>query len=152
MAFLTDPEFACVVRSAPLVSIDLILRSPDGKILVGRRENEPAKGTYFVPGGIVRKDETLDHAFERILWSETGLRQARSMARFLGVYEHFYTTNRYGDPSYGTHYVVLGYELRPRESDEVRRDNQHSEFRWMTPEDLLKAPEVHGNTKRYLRF
>jgi colanic acid biosynthesis protein WcaH len=53
--FLNKDEFAQVVRNTPLVSIDLIIRDPDQYVLVGFRTNEPAKGKWFVPGGVVRK-------------------------------------------------------------------------------------------------
>ena len=148
---VADKDFAVVVRSTPLVSIDLVLRDPEERIFVGRRTNEPAKGVYFVPGGVVRKDERLDDAFRRLLSAETGLSGGRSAARFLGIYEHFYPTNRYDDPSYGTHYVVLGYEFVVLRPSDVRLDAQHSEFRWMSEAELLAAPDVHPNTKAYAK-
>src|SRR3954466_13792753 len=54
---LSDAQFADVVRLAPLVSIDLVIRDPDGDVLVGLRTNAPAKGFWFVPGGRIRKNE-----------------------------------------------------------------------------------------------
>ena len=39
---LSDVQFADVVRFAPLVSIDLVIRDPDGAALLGLRTN--AKG------------------------------------------------------------------------------------------------------------
>lgn len=36
--------FLTIVANAPLVSIDLVVRNPEGKVLVGRRTNEPALG------------------------------------------------------------------------------------------------------------
>jgi hypothetical protein len=69
-----DDEFAHVIRLAPLVSIDLIIRDGEQNILVALRTNEPAKGLYFVPGGRIRKDETIANAFVRILANETGCR------------------------------------------------------------------------------
>jgi hypothetical protein len=50
-----DDEFAHIVRLAPLVSIDLIIRDDEQNVLVALRTNEPAKGVYFVPGGCIRK-------------------------------------------------------------------------------------------------
>jgi colanic acid biosynthesis protein WcaH len=55
--FLDKDEFAQVARNTALVSIDLIIRDPDQYVLVGLRTNEPAKGKWFVPGGVVRKYE-----------------------------------------------------------------------------------------------
>ena len=67
-----EDDFAQVVRLAPLVSIDLIIRDPIQDVLVALRTNEPAKGFYFVPGGRICKDETIQAAFIRILKVETG--------------------------------------------------------------------------------
>jgi colanic acid biosynthesis protein WcaH len=146
---IPDEEFAVVVRAAPLISIDLVLRNILGQVFVGRRANEPAKGTFFVPGGAVRKNETLDAAFRRIVHAETGIAACRSKASFLGVYEHFYAANRFGDPGFGTHYVVLAYELLVAEATEIRLDSQHVEYLWLSLDDLRIHPEVHENTKAY---
>jgi hypothetical protein len=68
--FLNKDEFVQVVRNAPLVSIDLIIRNPDQCVLVGLRTNEPPRGKWFVPGGVVRKYERLAVAFARIVKAE----------------------------------------------------------------------------------
>ena len=62
---LNPDDFHSVVRLAPLVSIDLIIRNARGEVLLGLRNNEPAKGFYFVPGGIILKQERLREAFTR---------------------------------------------------------------------------------------
>jgi colanic acid biosynthesis protein WcaH len=108
---LNDIEFAQVVRSTPLISVDLIIRDPDGKVLVGLRTNEPARGFYFVPGGIILKNETIAAAFARILHSELGCQVSFEKARFVGIFEHFYSANRFGNPEFGTHYIALAYEV-----------------------------------------
>ncbi len=148
---LSHQDFARLMRIAPLVSIDLVLRDPDDYVLVGWRNNAPAQSTWFVPGGVIRKNEQLDAAFARILHAETGLAFPRAAARLLGAYEHIYPDNSFGDPDYNTHYVVLGHELRLNERPEIRRDDQHSKICWMAVTDLLAHPDVHENTKAYFR-
>ena len=106
---------------------------------------------YFVPGGIIRKNETIELAFARILKAETGCRASHGDARFLGAFQHFYSTNRFGDPAYGTHYVVLAYELQLDYRPAIVLDAQHSESKWMVVSDLLAADNVHENTKAYFR-
>src|SRR4051794_21435444 len=96
-----------VVRNAPLIAIDLIIQDDSGKVLFGMRTNEPAKGFYFVPGGAIWKNETLADAFARVLAAETGRQANITEAEFVGLFEHFYTTNRFEEPGYGTHYGVL---------------------------------------------
>ncbi len=151
MAWMKPDEFAEVVRLTPLVSIDLVLRDPQGQVLVGLRTNAPAKGLWFVPGGRIEKDERLADAFARILSVETGLALPITRSRLLGVYEHFYDTNRFEAPGYGTHYVVIGRELRLDHRPDIKTDDQHSAVRWMSPAEILAAPDVHENTKAYFQ-
>ena len=152
MAILSEEQFSIVVRLTPLVSIDLVIRNIAGRILVGCRTNEPAKGSYFVPGGVVRKNEHLDAAFARILLAETGIVGLRSNGRFLGVFEHIYDSNRREEEGYGTHYVVLAYEIAAPQDAAPEPDEQHSELRWMSREELTNDSQVHINTKRYTDF
>jgi colanic acid biosynthesis protein WcaH len=148
---LSHADLSTVVRLAPLIAIDFILRNPQGEVLLGRRNNEPAKGTFFVPGGIILKNEPLREAFTRLLQRETGLPARLDQARFLGVYEHFYPNNRFGDAGYGTHYIVLGYAMKIADPGAIQGDDQHSEMRWWSERDLLASAEVQDNTKAYFR-
>ena len=148
---LSPADFRTVVRLAPLVSIDLIIRNPLGEILLGLRANEPAKGSYFVPGGVVLKHERLREAFTRILKRETNCDAKIEDARLLGAFEHFYEANSFGDATFGTHYVVLGYEIALDDASALKSDAQHSDLRWWGERDLLASDLVHDNTKAYFR-
>jgi colanic acid biosynthesis protein WcaH len=145
---LPRADWLQVVRHAPLVSIDLILRDAQGRVLLGLRENEPARGTWFVPGGVIRKDETLDAAFTRIARTELGVALERNQARLLGVYEHHYTTNFALEPGVSTHYVVLGHSLE-LDGEYAPADRQHRELRWWPLAELMASPAVHANVKAY---
>jgi colanic acid biosynthesis protein WcaH len=148
---LSDKEFSNIVRLAPLVSIDLIIRDINRNVLVALRTNEPAKGVYFVPGGCIRKGETIENAFLRIIKAETGCSTLFAEARFLGVFEHFYATSRFGFAATGTHYVALAYEVQFDHVPPIDLDGQHSAYRWMNEEELQSAVDVHENTKAYFR-
>jgi colanic acid biosynthesis protein WcaH len=142
---LSDSEFADVVKNTPLVSIDLIISDPTGAILMGWRNNEPAKDTWFVPGGRIRKNELIAGAFERILAAETGLRIPFPDAQFGHVYEHIYAENCFGDPGFGTHYCVLAYVLRLDRQPDLGMDHQHSKFAWLT----RSSPSIHAYSRAY---
>jgi colanic acid biosynthesis protein WcaH len=150
-ALLSAADFRTVVRLTPLVSIDLIIRNPRGEILLGLRANEPAKGFYFVPGGIVLKHERLRDALTRILKRETNCDGKFEDARLLGAFEHFYEANSFGDAAFGTHYVVLGHEVTLEDASALKSDAQHSDLRWWNERDLLASDQVHDNTKAYFR-
>ena len=150
-SFLSHDDLRKVVRLAPLIAIDLIIRNARSEVLLGLRNNEPAKGWHFVPGGMILKNEPLRDAFARILKNETNLPGNIDDARLIGVYEHFYPNNRFGDEGYGTHYVVLGYTLTVTEVAAIRGDDQHRELRWWDEAALLASPDVHHNAKAYFR-
>ena len=59
---LAHSDFLAVVAHAPLVSLDLVVRDPDGCVLVGLRTNRPAQGSWFVPGGRIYKNERVAEA------------------------------------------------------------------------------------------
>lgn len=149
MSWLSNEVFKSVVAATPLVSIDLIVENEQGSILLGKRVNRPAAGFWFVPGGRVQKNETLDSAFQRLTREELGSEFERNQARFLGVYEHLYGDSVFGEnPS--THYVVLGYRLITTESGLALPYQQHTEFQWWLPSRAISSEQVHSNTKMYL--
>ena len=69
--FLSPADLRSVVRLAPLIAIDLIIRNRQEEVLLGLCNNEPAKGFYFVPGGMILKNERLRDAFARLWKNET---------------------------------------------------------------------------------
>jgi colanic acid biosynthesis protein WcaH len=148
---LSSEAFLAVVRDAPLVSIDLLVEDPDGRLLVGLRSNEPARGFWFVPGGRVRKGERLAEALRRIAEGELGQPLALDDCRLDGVYEHHYTTNFAEAEGITTHYVVLAYRVRLDPLPPLRPDGQHQQLRWLTPEELRMDPSVHPYTRVYAR-
>ena len=152
IGFLPQALFSEVVAAAPLISIDLILKSQDQRILLGERLNRPAQGFWFVPGGRIYKNEKLDMAFSRIAFEELGLERARSEATFLGAYEHMYQDSQFGEHLFdsSTHYVVLAYAMKV---DEDLLENlpklQHGDYRWWDLQALMASNQVHQHTKNY---
>ena len=142
---LHSKDFQQVVKNTPLVSIDLIVQNKKGKILLGKRINEPAKNFWFVPGGRILKDETLDDAFARLTEGEIGKVHHRDSADFLGVYEHFYDNNVFNN-KFSTHHVVLAYKVY---EDDIILNDQHEEYEWYSIDTLLSSKDVHQHTKDY---
>lgn len=132
----------------PLVSLDFIVENSRGEFLLGKRTNRPAQGYWFVPGGRVQKDETLEAAFERLTMAELGLRLPITAGQFYGVWQHFYDDN-FSGTDFTTHYVVLGFRFRVAEEDLILPDEQHDDYRWLTPDALLASNDVHANSRAY---
>ncbi|WP_455884612.1 GDP-mannose mannosyl hydrolase [Pseudomonas spelaei] len=150
--WLDLPTFKTVVASTPLVAIDLVVRNGRGETLLGLRVNRPAYGFWFVPGGRIQKNESLDAAFRRITRDELGHAFERGQARLLGVYEHFYDDSVFANAGAGpdTHYVVLGYCLELADDLPLQPPTeQHQQYRWWPQDELRISPRVHENTRAY---
>ncbi len=147
--FLNQETFSSVIKNTPLISIDLIVRNNEGKILLGKRVNEPAKNFWFVPGGRVFKDEDLDTAFCRTLKEELNVNKKRKEVLFDKVYEHFYENNVFNE-HFSTHYIVLAYTMKLDTIPEANTQ-QHAKYRWFEVEELLNSNTVHKYTKDYFR-
>ncbi len=151
--FLNDDYFKAVIDSVPLVSIDLVVRNSQGDVLLGQRLNKPAQGYWFVPGGRIRKNESLDLAFKRLTLNELRIELDIQSASYLGLYEHFYCDSIYtdesGDESVSTHYLVNGFEIvLPTEKISLPTV-QHDAYKWFTQDELMASNCVHVHTKWY---
>jgi colanic acid biosynthesis protein WcaH len=140
-----------IIKATPLVSIDLVIKNPAKDVLLGKRVNRPAKGYWFVPGGIILKNETINQALKRISEREVGKDLSAIVPHLLGVYEHIYEDNFFNIAGINTHYVVLAFVITLQHEIEVKADEQHSELKWWEIDKLLDEPDVHQNTKVYFK-
>lgn len=64
-------------RDTHLVAVDCVIfgyKEPKLKLLIFKRNAEPEKGKWSLPGGWVNNDETLEAAAERVLKNLTGVK------------------------------------------------------------------------------
>ena len=140
-----------IIEATPLVSIDLVLRNPSNKVLLGKRNNRPAMGYWFVPGGRIFKNETINQALKRISEVELGQDLSTKAPSLLGAYDHIYEDNFLNVKGINTHYVVLAFVIALQQEIEVKSDEQHTELKWWEVDKLLQDQTVHQNTKVYFR-
>jgi ADP-ribose pyrophosphatase YjhB (NUDIX family) len=65
-------EFTSIYSRVPRLSVDLLLRTPEG-ILLTKRSTDPCKGQWHIPGGTVLFGERLVDAVHRIAKGELGI-------------------------------------------------------------------------------
>lgn len=145
--FVSNKNFKLVVDCTPLVSIDLIVRRMGGDILLGYRRNSPAQNYWFVPGGRIRKNESMATAFERLTKNELNIKIPISQASLLGSYEHFYDDSIF-DEEISTHYIAIAYRLEVNELLKLPLE-QHARYQWFSVGELLSDKFVHDYTKAY---
>jgi colanic acid biosynthesis protein WcaH len=156
--WLPPEQFSAACAALPLVSIDLVLTHPDGQLLLGQRNNAPARGWWFTPGGRIRKNEALADARLRVARDELGL-PASALARSvpMGAWDHFYTDSAF-DPAVSTHYVNLPWWL-PLTREEVAAlalphgpGEQHAHWQWLPLAQAQVDPTVHPYARVYAQW
>ncbi len=82
---LSEPEFHQIYAKVPRLTVEVVIQSAKGILLV-RRTSGPCMGLWAIPGGTVRFGEPLKTAVTRVATSELGLDP--SAGTFLGYIEY----------------------------------------------------------------
>ena len=104
MAHFDNDQYTKLISSLPLISIDFIVKNTNEEILLGLRKNNPASGFWFVPGGRIRRMETIAEACSRISNSELGISIEIGETKLIGIFEHMYHNSSYSE-DIGVHYI-----------------------------------------------
>jgi ADP-ribose pyrophosphatase YjhB (NUDIX family) len=96
-----------------------------GAILLVKRDREPAKGQWSLPGGRVERGESLREAVVREVREETGIDV--DVEGLIGIAERIV---RDDDGDIEFHYVILDYVATAR-STAVKAGDDVSEARWV---------------------
>lgn len=127
----------------PLVGAGALIHDR-GKILLVKRTNEPNRGRWALPGGLVELGESVEDAVKREVKEEVGLDV--EVERLIDIADDIHQDER-GRVRY--HYILLDYLARPM-SGKVTLNAESSSSRWFDPEEVqsLNASE---NTKNLVR-
>jgi 8-oxo-dGTP diphosphatase len=110
----------------------------EGRVLLGERLVEPARGLFTFPGGRVELGETLAEAALRELHEEVGV--TAEMVGFIDFIETI-VTDKTGAPAF--HAVICAFAARwvagePQSSSEI------GQTVWARPEDVARWPTTRG--------
>ena len=103
-----------------------------GRILLVERGNEPLKGWWSLPGGLVETGELLEDALRREVREETGLE-----VEILGLVEVFERIIRDSADKAEYHFVLMDYLCRPLAGSLCAADDASS-VAW------FRADEISG--------
>jgi ADP-ribose pyrophosphatase YjhB (NUDIX family) len=109
--------------------VGALVRDPDGRLLVILRSQEPAAGTWSLPGGRVDPGETPEQACIREVHEETGL--------VVVVRRHVGTVEREGPA--GATYVIDDYACDVH-GGELKPGTDAAAVEWVDDTRLLQLP------------
>lgn len=120
-------EKYCYRYPRPAVTVDMVVLTDDGAVLLIKRKAEPFKECWALPGGFIDIDETLADAAARELEEETGLSGVE-----LTQLRAFDRPDR--DPRGRT--IAVAFLARVSGRPEPRAGDDAADARWMRLDDL----------------
>ncbi|MHA1772007.1 MAG: NUDIX hydrolase [Candidatus Thorarchaeota archaeon] len=118
----------------PICGVGAFVIGSNG-LLMARRDKEPGKGLWSVPGGAVELGETQEDAAKREILEETGIHI--EILRLLGTAD---LIERDSDGNIMFHYVLNHYIARPLDT-ETHSETPDGEVAWF-PLDRLPQDEI----------
>ncbi len=70
--YIPAAEFDTIYGRVPRLTVEIIIRATQGVVLT-KRNIEPCKGQWHIPGGTVRFGESLPEAVQRVALDELGV-------------------------------------------------------------------------------
>lgn len=121
----------------PMVTVDVVLFSGNGtKILLIRRDREPFKGKWALPGGFVGIDEELEHAATRELEEETGVKGV--------ALEQLHTFDTLGRDPRGRVITIAFIGVTDPARQNIRAADDAREVKWFDIDALPELTFDHG--------
>ncbi len=115
-------------------AVSALVVDAEGRLLLARRAHDPDAGLWDTLGGFLDEGEPPEAALRRELREEAGVEV--EPGRFVGIF-----SDRYGDGDDAPFVLNLVWEARIIEG-EPRPDDDVSELRWFSRDDLPPADEV----------
>lgn len=127
-----------ILSNMPILCVDAVIIDKTNKVLLLKRKNEPAKNSWWFPGGRLQKGETLENAVVRKANEETGL--DLTLLKSLGVTQTIFDT---GPNDIPVHTVNFTFLLFSSDTSKLNIDRDHEDFIWTNNfDDLDLHPEV----------
>jgi len=125
----------------PIVGVGAIIIC-EGEILLEKRKNEPGKGKWSVPGGLVELGESVEQTVIREVKEETGLEVEKP--EHIDVVDNI-IRDESGKVKY--HFVIIDYFMRLK-GGTLKAASDAEELKWVSLNDV----EKYDLTKTFREF
>lgn len=143
---IPEDIYAQIVRQMPIPCVDLIVEDDQGRVLLIKRADEPAKEQWWFPGGRVHYLETRMQAVVRKLREECGLEA--SQCSEIGTYDVILDIPSEIGPRHG---VTTLFHVNVGMQNDFTLDFHSSKADWRLPGEWLNEG-LHSFIQKGLSF
>jgi 8-oxo-dGTP diphosphatase len=126
---MSDERSDRMYPSRPMVGVGAVVWD-GGRVLLERRGQPPAQGSWSLPGGLIEVGESAEDAVRREVREECGIEV--TIGQMLGLFEPI---QRESDGRVRYHFVVIDF-LAHYHAGELQAGDDAAELRWVTPGEL----------------
>jgi len=143
--FIPNKEYKRILELMPICCVDLIIYQ-DNKILLIKRKDEPCKGEWWIPGGRILKNESVEGAVVRKAKEETGI--DIEIVKLATYYEFFSENSAFGKIENKCHTISLVFLVKVKNKNQkVNLDKTSCDFKWVNP----ARNDLHPVLKKVLK-
>ena len=127
--FIPQDIYRIILQNTVIICVDILIKE-NNRILLLKRNNEPALDQYWFPGGRIFKNETIQQAAIRKSNEEVNIEC--EFVKIVSIEETFFEKTRKMIDD--VHTINICCLLKPKSIKELKLDKLHSEYKWVTTE------------------
>jgi len=140
MTTIPDPLYLNIIRNIPIPCVDICVVH-EGRILLVKRGDKPARGSWWLPGGRVHKGEKMAYTAKRKALEEVGLDCV--VGPLVHTAETIFPDGPWGISVHSINSCFLLYpKLGESTGLNVTLDSHHEDYRWVDAIDRSLHPYV----------
>ena len=128
--FIEDKLYQEIQKVLPIICVDVLIVR-EGKCLLLFRDNEPAKGMYWFPGGRIYKNEIIEQAAIRKAKEETGLDCL--FEKIISTEQSIFIKNE--NMATDIHTINICCLMNITTNLEIKLDHLHTGYKWVDTMD-----------------